>query len=177
MVLESHVQLPCFSVCIRTRVCLLSMYGVYSHVTQLQLYRVQEPMRKPVAILSQGPHQWAVWSSEQTAGVTNTSCVSYSCQSHSLAVPSLFVSLCHCVNTNEHWAVITRASDDSVWVMYHSYASVSCQSQDVFSYLGNEMSNADSKLWCLSSILVCSELRWVKSLTFRVCDGILQLYR
>ena len=28
-------------------------------------------------------------------------------QSCTLAVPSLFVSLCHCVNTNEHWAVIT----------------------------------------------------------------------
>lgn len=117
---------------------------------------------------------------EQTTSVTNKLSVWFGRQPRTLAVPSLFVSLCHCVNTNEHWTVIARASDDSIWVMYHSSASVPCQRQDVFSYLGNEMSNADSKLWWLSNIRDCFKLRWTvypASLTFCVCDGILQLYR
>ncbi len=52
-----------------------------------------------------------------------------------------------------------------------SSASVSCQKQDVFPYLGNEMSNADSKLWWLSNIRGCFKLRWTvypPSLTFCV---------
>lgn len=55
---------------------------------------------------------------------------------------------------------LSPTSDDSIWVMYHSSASVSCQKQDVFSYLGNEMSNADSKLWWLSNIRDCFKWRW-----------------
>lgn len=116
----------------------------------------------------------------QSTSLTKKLCVSFHRQSHTLADPSLFVSVCHCVNTNEHWAVITRASDDRIWVMYHSSASVSCQWQDVFSYLGNEMSNTDSKLWWLSNSRDCFKLRrtvYPASITFYECDGILQLYR
>lgn len=55
-------------------------------------------------------------------------------------------------------AAIDGALDGGVWVTHQSSAWVSCRWQDVFCYVGNEMSN-DSKLWWLSTIWDCFKLR------------------
>lgn len=108
---------------------------------------------------------------EDTLKPSETTSPTEKCPSESVAnltcfSPPLCLSLCHCVNTNERWAVITKALDDSVWLMYHSSFSVCCQRQDVFSYRGNEMSNADSKLWWCSNIRYHLKLRWTARCPF-----------